>query len=367
MDYKNKYFKYKNKYIKKLHGGAVKTANKTNKPAYNMVRIYGAIYGACVGDAIGLRYEFLEKFEAVDQVTKDLLTNKGITSLPLLGGGPFSAKPGQISDDSEMALCLLRSLSEYGYYNQADVAQKYIHWYNSEPIDIGKTIGRALFMRKPSKNNIDMTTNAREFNSSSLSNGVLMRICPLGIFALKISNQDLKKFVEEESDLTHPNPIIKEAAYILCLAIKYAIQGANKTEIYDRILKKTTMARVKIILRDALYGPEPTYAIDESGEIYINTDDRKYQGYFGIALQNTIYELIYGTDYDSSMVNIIQRGGDTDTNCAIAGGLLGAYYGQQGINSDWLNIIKTVQVDRYTKYPYYSPNIIEKYIKKIFD
>lgn len=122
-------------------------------------------------------------------------------------------------------------------------------------------------------------------------------------------------------------------------------------------------ARLRIILNDSIKAPEPTYVIDETRkELYINTDDKKYQGYLGIALQNTFYELLNNDSYEESIINIIKRGGDTDTNCAIAGALLGAYYGYSKIDPRWIKEINNATVKRYEEFPFLSPKMINKNI-----
>lgn len=44
-----------------------------------------------------------------------------------------------------------------------------------------------------------------------------------------------------------------------------------------------------------------------------------------------MYFLVKGTSYESSIRKILEAKGDTDTNACIAGGLLGAYYGVNGL------------------------------------
>lgn len=62
----------------------------------------------------------------------------------------------------------------------------------------------------------------------SQSNGSLMRITPLAIWAHKLEEQDLDKVVREEVTLTHLNEIPQEAAVCYCLCIKYLIfSGGN--------------------------------------------------------------------------------------------------------------------------------------------
>lgn len=44
------------------------------------------------------------------------------------GGGPFRLNPGQITDDSELAMCIMRGLVDNKKPNTIDV-EKICHWY----------------------------------------------------------------------------------------------------------------------------------------------------------------------------------------------------------------------------------------------
>lgn len=350
-----KYQKYKSKYSS-LPTGNIKGGG-------DIRRIRGSLYGLAIGDALGARYEFLYASGAKKKISDDMIDDY----VPILGEGPFNIEKGQVTDDTEMMISLLDAICKNNNYDQELVAKKYIRWFNTKPPDIGNTITRALFTRKKSKNASDMINNSKELNMTSLSNGLLMRICPLGILGAINKKTNLKKITSLEGDLTHPNPINKAGAYIYCLAIKMAIKGYDKKVIFDKIMVVAQdTPRLRIILSDAYVAPEPTYIIDDmKNEIYVNTDDIRYQGYLGVALQNTFYELLHGESYERSMIDIIKRGGDTDTNCAIAGGLLGAIYGIDNIDKRWLNSIKKADVKRYETYPFLSPKMIDKSIKKL--
>ena len=61
-------------------------------------KAYGCIFGAFIGDACGSRNEFtnhIETEEVMDEYMK------------MPGGGPHEVGPGQITDDSELAICLM--------------------------------------------------------------------------------------------------------------------------------------------------------------------------------------------------------------------------------------------------------------------
>lgn len=63
--------------------------------------MFGCVIGAFVGDAAGARLEFEENLTRED-VTEALKFN---------GGGVFNVDPGQVTDDSELAMCLIHGIS----------------------------------------------------------------------------------------------------------------------------------------------------------------------------------------------------------------------------------------------------------------
>ncbi len=67
-------------------------------PATSQQAAVGAVLGAFVGDAAGVSLEFID-------ITSDEQVRRAMT---MPGGGVFRVGPGQISDDSELALCMLR-------------------------------------------------------------------------------------------------------------------------------------------------------------------------------------------------------------------------------------------------------------------
>lgn len=65
-------------------------------------RAFGSVVGAFVGDAAGSFVEFMCKESISEKMVKEAMS--------LGGGGPFRLGPGQITDDSEMAMSILHGL-----------------------------------------------------------------------------------------------------------------------------------------------------------------------------------------------------------------------------------------------------------------
>ena len=63
----------------------------------------GAVFGAFIGDATGAYLEFTRK-----EITPELLEE----CMKLPGGGVHRVAKGQVTDDSELAMCLARAIAE---------------------------------------------------------------------------------------------------------------------------------------------------------------------------------------------------------------------------------------------------------------
>ena len=84
----------------------------------------GCIIGAFIGDASGARLEF----------DRNITAEKIEKALKMMGGGPIRIGPGQITDDSELALCLYQGLIEgKGNLNPDLICKYYGKWLSSPP------------------------------------------------------------------------------------------------------------------------------------------------------------------------------------------------------------------------------------------
>ena len=285
--------------------------------------ISGAIYGQFIGDALGSRYEFGSNIITKQKIINDMSLH-GSNLLYMLGEGPYNLIPGQVTDDTELAMGLLYSILENNKFDKEQVAKKYIKWYKSNPFDIGQTTTHAL---ANATNYSDIVNNSKQYNKTSLSNGCLMRISPLAIYGLKLSDKLLLQYCYEDTIMTNPNLITIDAVGVYCIAIKTALVTNDKTIIFKKAFAVAKTDKIKTILINSLGDPNPVL-------------ESKYIGYVGIALQNAFYELMNGVSFYDSIINIIARGGDTDTNGCIAGALLGAYYGIDGIPKHWISGVK---------------------------
>ena len=151
-----------------------------------------------VGDALGAALEFMTATE---------IRAKYGTFTEISGGGWLRLKPGQVTDDTEMALCIGRAIvANQGWALEA-IAGNFADWLKSRPVDCGDTC------RKGIRALLHGTLEAPP-NEWDAGNGAAMRLLPAALYSLP-DEVLLKKYALEQAHLTHNNPVSDAAS--LCL------------------------------------------------------------------------------------------------------------------------------------------------------
>jgi ADP-ribosyl-[dinitrogen reductase] hydrolase len=69
------------------------------------------------------------------------------------------------------------------------------------------------------------------------------------------------------------------------------------------------------------------------------SDYQRQQGWVLIALQNAFYRLLHSATLEEAVVQTVRAGGDTDTNAAICGALVGAMHGRDAVPGQWQRMV----------------------------
>ena len=92
--------------------------------------------GAFIGDSIGSYLEFKRGTQEISAARK---------ALEMPGGGCWRLQPGQVTDDSELAMCQLRGLlAGQGKFDLFHFCLYYAYWIDRRPFDIGNTTANGL-------------------------------------------------------------------------------------------------------------------------------------------------------------------------------------------------------------------------------
>jgi len=128
-------------------------------------RAYATLLGSALGDALGATVEFCTQSEIRAQY--------GVLR-KIVGGGWLKLKPGEVTDDTQMSLCVARSLAAVGW-SPADIAERFATWFKSWPVDVGNTCRRGIARY------INHGTLTGPFNEGDAGNGAAMRVAPVAL------------------------------------------------------------------------------------------------------------------------------------------------------------------------------------------
>ena len=290
-------------------------------------RAHGCLLGQLAGDALGA----LVEFESPELIAARY--PQGVRRME--DGGTHSTIAGQPTDDSEMALMLARAVLQKGRYDADAVARAYSWWLGTDPFDVGNTVAAGLagglaVLRENTGDVADACRRAA--NPASEANGALMRVAPLGILGAGASPGRAATWADEDSRLTHPNAVCRHANSVFAASLAFAIrEGADGRATHEFALREARRI-----------GAHPSVA--QALEQAVRQRPRSYtvnQGHVILALHNAFHQALHAGSLEEGIVDTISRGGDTDTNAAIAGALLGAIHGRTAIPLQWLDRVLT--------------------------
>lgn len=280
----------------------------------------GCYWGQCVGDALGSMVEFKTK-DAIAEIYP-----QGISELAASPVFP-TAQCGQLTDDTEMAIALLASMhtgdGEFVGYDPDSAMANYRDWYDSHPIDCGMTISSAI---------------RGYHNTSSEANGALMRACGLAVMCDLTDEATAAEWARQDAELTHPNIVCLQANQLFVMLIRHLL--VNQQALSGEDLHRKAQRLVADYHLDSISDLVVQARHTTITEFYTN------MGWVRIALHNALYHLFNETPWQQAVHTTVLQGGDTDTNAAIVGALLGARDGVAAIPETWLHAVQNAKPTR---------------------
>lgn len=278
------------------------SGRRTDTPETIETRAVAAYLGLALGDALGATVEFMTPREIAAQYT---------VHDTLRGGGWLRLKPGQVTDDTTMALALGGAILQAGRVEARAAAQAFDDWMRSKPVDIGNTVRRGLMRFR--------ATGIAESPASEqdAGNGAAMRVLPVALATLDHPEARVRAACRAQAHITHHNGLSDDATECLALMVQDALRGADKDHLLRCRIVPLIAAHPEFEFRNATPRSNP------SGYV-VETLHAVLQAFFGTA------------GFRECLVDVVNRGGDADTTGAIAGMLAGALYGEAALPKSWL-------------------------------
>ncbi|MEK6964428.1 MAG: ADP-ribosylglycohydrolase family protein [Nanoarchaeota archaeon] len=279
-------------------------------------RFTGTLIGLAVGDALGGPVEEIPKHPC--------MTPRPVTEM--IGGGYLKLLPGQITDDTEMTLCLARSLAEKKEFDPADIAKRFMEWFYDSPIGTGKTTRVAMARLKEG---IPWNEAGRNPTGNTLTgNGSVMRCAPISLF--NYARSDLTaKHSAEQSIITHPHPDCVDSSVFVNILLYQVLHEEEKTKAFHESLPWIR------------HNPD---LMQQYGQI-LGLQELRTTGKVRDTVETAVHSFLTTSTFEEAVARSANLGGDADTIAAITGAMAGAYYGEKAIPMRW----KDKLVDRHGK------------------
>lgn len=307
-------------------------------------RARGALLGLAVGDAFGTTLEF----KALGAPPFPELCHGPHTEIT--GKGPFDVKPGQVTDDTQMAVALAGSLRGIKRFDAGDVLSRYRAWL-PHAFDVGNQTRAALEGYVPGASPFHAAkAHWIHHGRKPAGNGSLMRTAPIGVFFWNDREARIRASLED-SALTHADPRCQLACVVLNAAIAQAIAWpspeVDAKKLVEGLGAELNLAAVKLgreLPEHVREVQDAVAALREDLELAQRPDPQLYgpeihmhhhQGFVRVAFRLAFWELLHAPSLQAGLTDVVNRGGDADTNGAIAGALLGAVHGEAALPSAW--------------------------------
>lgn len=278
-------------------------------------RVVGSVLGLALGDALGAPFEFRRAAQVPDPIPAFELEWMGLP-------------PGTTTDDTALARNLVRSLVERRALDTNDVLTRHIAWLGTRPPDVGNLTRVVLSRAAEGDPDAARAYVERRGPEVSAGNGSVMYCAPLGV-AYAFRPDELSELAPALSAVTHWDERCRTA----CLAVTLTVAALVRGEPGDRAVIDAVTA---VAEREG--GEELEYLVEQAGRARpVDGPDMGFTLFTaGLALQVAAAR----PAFEDGLRYVVGLGGDTDTNAAVAGALLGALHGRSGLPVAWLDRLR---------------------------
>ncbi|GAA4605279.1 ADP-ribosylglycohydrolase [Actinoplanes octamycinicus] len=281
----------------------------------NRTAAVSALRGLALGDAFGETW-FFRPAEQVETAVGERRLKEG---------------PWPWTDDTAMALSVLRILDEHGRVDQDALAAAFAEAYAADPYRCyGASMHDVLIAIGQGEPWAEVTR--RQFDGmGSWGNGAAMRVAPLGAWFA----DDLDRVAAEaarSAAVTHAHPEATAGAVAVAVAAALSVRGVPGDELIGAVADRVPDTEVGSRLR-------------RTGKLAAGADPRHVAGMVGCGLQISAVDTVpyavwcaatHLDDLTEALWATALPGGDIDTTCAIVGGIIAGRTGLSGVPADWL-------------------------------
>lgn len=292
-----------------------------------MERALLSLDGLSVGDGFG------ERFFTIPEVVEDRLEHR--KSPPPLW---------LVTDDTIMALSIVRCLKRYGHIEQDALADAFAREYARDPQRGYGGTAHGILCAIAEGTPWQRAAGSAFDGQGSCGNGGAMRAAPIGAYFA----DDYARVISEaraSAEVTHMHPDGQTGATAVALAAAWMIRERkpeNKPtfEMIEFVLAHIPQTDTYYRLKKAL--TVPLELTPRSAALFLGNGS-------GVISSDTVPFCLWcasrhPTNYSEALWSTVSGLGDRDTTCAIVGGIVALSAGRESIPTEWLKAREPIHI-----------------------
>ncbi len=317
-------------------------------------RLTGMLMGCAIGDALGMPVEGLE-----NELT--------LRALHRLGGirhflAPQShvlkslrrLRPGCWTDETQLTLALTRSVVSLGRLDYDEVADAHVRAF--ETLELR---GWDATTKQACRRLAQGTDRMRSGNLGGAGNAVAAKIAPIAAwsFLRGESREQLLQHCLNVGIMTHHDPRAITAAYLVALLIRDALGAPRRwmptTERYMELIEEARWAEEMLVTQVGASDDPMSQHLEEMSDA-LDSDATELAEFCQGATSYSCFSVTFCIallcsrpwEFEAGVLAAVNGGGDTDTNGAIVGSVLGAAYGVRKLPKSLLEKLEEAEMIR---------------------
>jgi ADP-ribosyl-[dinitrogen reductase] hydrolase len=301
-----------------------RTARSTaGRPSSDLAHRYrGAMLGVAVGNGLGLPVEGRSKERIKERFPE------GVTEIdPAERKRPWD-------DDLAQTVVLAEVVLERAEIDPDDLGRRLVHWASENGRGIGSQTSRVITQLAAEVKAAEAARSIWEQSGrTAAGNGAVMRCSPVALRWRRSGSRLVEESIKS-AIVTHYDPRCTWSVVALNTVLALVLSGVEPD-----------LHRLAGLLDDAGAPEEVDGGIRAAErctleELKLDGPD---MGYTIKAMQVGLWASQQRNDFENVLVHAINAGGDTDTNGAVAGAIMGARCGASAIPRRWLENIRDTE------------------------
>jgi poly(ADP-ribose) glycohydrolase ARH3 len=273
----------------------------------------GCLIGTAVGDSLGARREGSTSFVEVADLAP------------------------RFTENTAMTIAVAESLAECRDFHYWHMAELFLKKYEQEPWRrYGHTITRVFRLMRNGRMGFGMI-DRDIYTEGSYGNGAAMRIAPVGLMYHEDPRM-LRDIAYHCAGITHSHPLGLEGAALQACAVALAVHAEpGNFSITD------FLGTLRMFAKPGPYQEKLKTIIGfiENGASREDVVAKLGNGSSCLeSVPTAIYAFLSHRDFKSAVIYAVSLGGDADTIGAMTGAIAGAFYGIEGIPSQWKETVE---------------------------